>query len=64
MCDSCEWSDLKDKIDEMLDDDGKYDWAEETLNGILGWITEKEHCTDKQKEAVDNIENARSRDDR
>ncbi|MCE5277157.1 MAG: hypothetical protein ABFD92_16640 [Planctomycetaceae bacterium] len=57
MCQGCEWEDLIERIDEMLDEE-KYEWAADTLEGIRGWVARNEHCTDKQKQAVDNIEEA------
>ena len=52
------WSDYVDKIEEMLDD-SQYDFASDTLSGILEWVQENEKITEKQMQAVDNIENSR-----
>jgi len=41
-------------INEMLDDE-RYDFAADTLTGILEWVREREFITDGQKRAVDNI---------
>ena len=57
MCEFCNWEDLSVQIDEMLDD-GRYDWAEDTLTGIKDWIDTQEHCTDGQRDAINNIERA------
>lgn len=54
MCDSCDWKEYLDMCDEMLAED-KYVFAEDTIEGIRKWITEKEHVTSRQKTALDNI---------
>lgn len=61
MCDFCEWEDVLKEIDEMMVS-GDYDFAEDTLSGIAEWVEEKEHITEKQIAAVDNIK--RSVEDR
>jgi hypothetical protein len=54
-CDgSCGWHDLSDEIQDMLDD-GRYEFANDTLCGIMDWVNENEHCTEAQREAVANI---------
>lgn len=58
MCKSCEWEDLIDRIDGMVDS-GDFDWAMDTLDGIRSTVAEREHCTDRQAEAVENIESKR-----
>lgn len=55
VCTDCDWEEYRDKIESMLDGGG-HRWAEDTLEGILDWITDNEHVTDKQKTAVENIE--------
>ncbi len=54
MCYQCEWEELLEDIDEMMEDD-KYSFALDTLEGIKEWTSEFEHCTDKQREAIENI---------
>ena len=54
VCQSCDWEEALDEIDEMLDDE-RYSFAVDTLEGIKEWVAKAEHVTDKQKEAVDNI---------
>lgn len=54
MCEECEWEELADEICEMLDDP-EYEFALGTLEGIRNWIVKNEHCTEGQKEAVENI---------
>lgn len=54
MCTSCDWEDYNDLCDEMLTED-KYDFAAETIESIQNWIIEKEHITERQKAALDNI---------
>jgi len=48
------WEDLVERIEEMLDDE-RYAFASETLQGIANWVFENEHCTEAQKQAVENI---------
>ena len=48
------WEALLEELDDMLEDD-RYEWAEETLEGIRGWVAENKHCTEKQQTAVANI---------
>jgi len=55
MCDRCEFSDLLEKIEEMLTSE-EYEWARGTLEGIYNTVEENGHATDRQKEAVENIE--------
>jgi len=55
MCRVCDWESYVDKIEGMISD-GEYKWAEDTLSGILEWVEENGHITDKQMRAVDNIE--------
>jgi uncharacterized coiled-coil protein SlyX len=50
-----DWLEYLDKCDEMLLDE-KYSFANDTLQGIRDWISEHQHVTDRQKEAIDNIE--------
>jgi hypothetical protein len=60
MCENCEYQDLLDKI-ESLQDSGDYEWADDTLSGIHDTVSKMEHCTEAQKTAVSNIENAGNR---
>ena len=52
--DDLTWEDYQEEIEEMLNDDA-YAFAQDTLTGILEWVIEKQHITDKQIEAVENI---------
>lgn len=54
MCKHCEWEDLLEEISEMLGDDD-YEFAVDTLEGIQTWVDQNEHCTDGQKDAIENI---------
>jgi hypothetical protein len=54
MCRECRWKELEYEIDEMLGDDA-YEWALDTLGGIQETVIEKEHVTEKQREAIENI---------
>lgn len=58
MCDTCDWEDLVERIDGMLET-GDFDWASETLEGIRSTVADREHRTERQAEAVDNIERKR-----
>ena len=56
MCDKCGYQHYIDMID-MMQLDERYEFADETLSGILIWIKENEHITPGQSKAVDNIYN-------
>lgn len=58
MCADCDWDLLKEQIEAMLES-GKFDWASDTLEGILETVEVQEHSTDGQQKAVDNIAAAR-----
>jgi len=60
MCQNCDWKDFIEEIDDMLGSD-EYDWASDTLSGIRDTVENMEHCTDNQKQAVENIANAGAR---
>lgn len=45
----------KNIIERMLNDTDEYEYAEETLCGILDFINVEGRITEKQMEAVDNI---------
>ncbi len=47
-----EW---RDRIMNMLDDED-YEYATDTLNGILEWVENNGSITDKQKQAIENIQ--------
>lgn len=57
MCDSCDWETVLSAVNEMLDDED-YEFAFDTLGGIVEWIEEHKHVTEKQKDAVQNIRNS------
>ncbi len=60
MCEVCGWKLILDQIDDMLGDvENTYTFAEKTLDGIASWITENEHVTPAQQEAVNNIQDSR-----
>lgn len=54
MCRDCAWEDAVESIEEMLDDKD-FEFASETLEGILNWVKEKEHITTGQETAIANI---------
>jgi hypothetical protein len=54
MCDSCEWEDCLEELNELcLDND--YEWANDTLAGIAEWVEEHKHITERQVAAISNI---------
>jgi Arc/MetJ-type ribon-helix-helix transcriptional regulator len=57
MCASCGWAALADEIDEMVTS-GRYEWAENTLDGIRESVEAHEHASERQREAVQNIKAA------
>lgn len=54
MCENCDYEYYDSCIEEMLDEPA-LEWALETLEGILKWIQENQHITEKQIEALNNI---------
>ena len=54
MCNHCEWEDFLQDIEDILDG-GDCDFAEDTLRGISETVTGMEHCTENQRDAVENI---------
>ena len=57
MCENCNWEDLVGDLDELLDEE-RYEFAGDTLEGIREWVVKNEHCTEAQKQAVQNIKNS------
>jgi len=58
MCNRCEWEELLEDIDELIDEP-KYEFAQDTLEGIKEGVSEKEHCTEAQRNAVENIRDSK-----
>ena len=56
MCQDCKWDELSDKIESMVGGDGEFDYASDTLYGILEWVTDHHHATEKQWDTVERIE--------
>jgi len=54
------WRGFADEIDELLADE-RYAWAAETLSGIRETVERLGRVTDRQREAVENIRDARER---
>ena len=44
-----------DAADEFVNGDGDSDGVTAKAEGMLEWIEEKEHVTDKMKKAIDNM---------
>jgi len=57
VCDTCDWEDVLEQIDDMMSEE-RYDFAADTLVGIREWVAEKEHITENQKSAISNIEDS------
>lgn len=51
MCDTCEWEEVLEELNDLCADPG-YEWANETLSGIAEWVEEKRHVTAKQIDAI------------
>ena len=58
MCDDCNWHELLEEIEEMQATGG-YEFAHHTLSGIYETVEANEHCTERQREAVNNIRNSK-----
>jgi len=58
MCDGCGWEDYVEKMKEMKKD-SDFDFAKETITGISGWVSDNEHITDRQINAINNIYNSK-----
>jgi hypothetical protein len=58
VCDTCQWDKLLEEIED-LQQAGGYEFAHHTLSGIYETVEEKEHCTERQREAVHNIKNSK-----
>ena len=56
MCSRCEWDHWLSVIDDMLLETDDYEFATDTLEGIRKWVSENEHITDNQKQAIINIQ--------
>ncbi len=52
--DPFDWEAMVDEIDELLDSGGA-EWARNTLEGIRTTVSDREHVTERQAEAVRNI---------
>jgi hypothetical protein len=61
MCQSCEWPEALDELNDLCED-SDYEFANDTLSGIAEWVEEKHHVTEKQLTAIANIK--RSGEDR
>jgi len=57
MCQSCEWEETIKELSGLCDDED-YEFAFETLSGIMEWIENKHHVTEKQLTAIANIKRA------
>jgi hypothetical protein len=57
MCDTCEWPEALEELNELCSDED-YDFANDTLSGIAEWVEERGHITEKQLTAIANIKRA------
>ena len=55
-----EWLEMVVAIEHLIES-GEYDWAYETLDGIAMNIRKRERVTDKQREAIYNIQSSTER---
>jgi len=60
MCDTCDWEEMLDTIEDLASNDDA-DFALSTIEGIQAWVDEHHHITPKQKTAIANIEAAMER---
>ncbi len=63
MCESCDFERWLGVLDDLLEDED-YDWADDTLEGIRGWVDTNKHITDRQMGAIENIQKAVSNRER
>lgn len=62
MCANCEADRFLESVKEMInDEDHRFSWAFDTLNGIKQYIENSNHITPGQSKAVTNIERAACR---
>ncbi len=61
MCATCHWEVALIRI-ESMQLSGNYDWAADMLSNLHDEIQGKEHMTDIQDYAIDNIEDSNDRD--
>lgn len=62
MCESCQWKETVERLDELInDDDHRFSFAFDTLSGIKTTVTQREHITERQLSAINNIETAGKR---
>ena len=57
MCKECEWEEFSAELDDLLSD-SDYEWANETIDGILNTVTDRGHVTEGQRNAIENIKTA------
>lgn len=57
MCVNCGWEDLLNEINEMESND-RFRFSAPTLEGIGETVSGMSHCTERQKEAIENIKNS------
>ena len=57
MCQSCEWSETLEELDDLCED-SDYEFANDTLSGIADWVEREQHITEKQLMAIANIKRA------
>jgi hypothetical protein len=58
MCADCNFESLLEEIEDMQGDEC-YEFASDTLTGIYTWVEEANHCTEDQKQAVENIRSSK-----
>lgn len=55
MCDTCDWQETKDKIQDILNTGTASESAVAFVEDVDGWIEENEHVTEAQSDRVESI---------
>ena len=58
MCDSCKYQGALVIARELLDSE-QYKFAHDTVRGIMEWVEREKHVTDRQTQALVNIQNSK-----
>lgn len=54
MCESCEWEEILESLNELCED-SDYEWANDTLAGIAENVEKWKHISEGQITAINNI---------
>ena len=58
MCTKCDWESVLADCNALLSDPD-FEFAEDTVEGIKDWIEENHHVTERQADAISNIQNCK-----